>query len=839
MWESVRTAERAGADVAARLRAAAEDIQAAQAAIVDEGDPLLGLDCRPAAESVEVGVGTAGRPAISKVHLSLPLLHVAVRRELDPLAVVAHLLTAPARQLDPVKSLAPVRQHDPPRVPPVRGADGDELTNRLLGALARAEDVVLVGEDGSGKAVSAARAARSFRANGGASIWIDSSRRAGALTFVWQMLRLPAHDRVLVVVNQRRLAYAVHEVRDAVVPFRRLFDLDVRLLTTTTPAEVDAVWARYRFFLQVPVQPVVRVLDEDEADILYWFGCLSLFAIEPSAAVADRRFTRRRLDRLRDRAIDRSSEDDDACYSLILTEKPVDLVNRLAGSPGRRAPGELIWEYLKVVGAETGRATLESLDLIGFSGRTGWGRTEGSRNLTASWDLLFRLGAELDAHCADDPSWGDNVGAAVFAAEALAELGHRDQWQRVAAYVRSRWRYDEPEVLPQPKGGPTQEEKDFKRIQRNMTIEDNFLGPRWEPDMLGEGIETTKFHSTWMLGVLLGFEGSALDRSPALLDALLRTAEKECHREGYFYPRRVPWVTARVVLGLCAAGHRYQTHDVVRRACDWLLRPERDNGVYGEWWRGGTGSWNRDEATTAMCVSALLLAEAPAGDEIDKAVVWLRSRAGEWTRPEREIDLALALEAILLGAHNWRSSYGRLLNLLSWTNQELRSGVYDVDLPEGALRVPFAAAQLAALVRVAVGREADALLKPVIAVPPLSSAPRRADPRDTRSGAAPRVELRPSVERWKQAAGRIKVQLEDSISSRLAVLRDVPPDQAVWLRDRATEYGDQLDLCLHLIRRLDNGPSPRDLDRLVDLGIGVCGRAWADGLSYEPEKGSR
>ncbi|WP_306205004.1 prenyltransferase/squalene oxidase repeat-containing protein [Actinoplanes sp. RD1] len=831
MWERAARAGPGATGSPAWLRAAGEDIRAAQAEALGGIEPLLALRCGLATgmSALEVRVAARGRPPVLLV-LPAADLRAAVFRGTDPLAVVAHAFVARDRPLPPADQLG-LAPHAPPRIPAAPDAAGADLAARITAALAAKLDVVVVGDEGSGKAVSAARAARLFSAEGGAAVWIDL--RAGAKsppTVVWELLRLPRHDRVLVVVSRRALVAGFQDTRTIISRLRHAFDLDLRLLTTDTPSAVAAMPALYGFYEQVPVRQPVAMPGQDAA-VMYWFACLGLFGIQPLVAVADRRYHPEQLHRLQQRElIHLTAVDGQVYYRLGAGVTPTALVAGQAGLPGRAAPGELIWAYLKMAGADAGRAPLEQLDLVGFPGRDGHARVEGSRNLTFSWELLYRLGEQLDRYCATNPDWDDNVGAAVFAAEALAELGHAEQWRRVAGFVRGRLSYDVPGELPRATGGPTLEEGDFARIQANMIAEDAFLGARWPAPLLGTGIDKARFHSTWMLGVLLGFEGSALERSPGRLDALLATAQRHCAADGHFYPRRVPWVTARIVLGLCGAGLTYATDDVVRRACDWLVRPVREGGAYAEWWKGGTGSWNRDEATTAMCVVALLRAGAPAGEEVGKAVVWLRSRVGEWTRPGREIDLALALEAILLGAHDWQSSYGRLLNLLSWANEEFRGGLRDLGLPEGTLRAPFAAAQLAALVRVAVSREAAALVEP--AAP---AAERRPAPVEPRLPAAAGMRLRPSVTHWREVTRQIEEQLEAQVQRRRAVLRRAVPGGMPIVQAAYDQYTAQLALCRELREQLRERTPADVVERLIELGDTVCGTGWNGGLSYDDE----
>ncbi|GAA4606672.1 hypothetical protein BJY16_005946 [Actinoplanes octamycinicus] len=854
MWNNVLLAD--AHDPGERLAAARADIEAEHRSYMNGSPSAIRLTVRPVPDRarLDVALGSARRPAARTVQLSVTDIDRALERRLSPLALIACVLANPgaltARDDFPEirESLRPDPAWPPPR-------EAGSVITELRDGLAANPDVVLLGSRGTRKTRIAARTAVLFEQDGAATLWLDMrDQGAGAETVAWQLLTATEHHHLLVVVNQMQARIGP---TDRIVKFlwrlRAEFELPILVLGTGQPEITGRLRDTFKSFAQVPARAEVPTDDEQARTALYWFACPRLFEIEPLETVVRRRFPGEVLDRLRleGRIVRRGSS-----YYLAAAQDPVRLIGALRGVPGTPEPGEYIWEYLKLAGAGEGRAPLERLDLLGFPGSARRpAEREGSHYLAPAWDLLFQLGRSLDAHCDTDPTWGDNVGAAVFAAEALAELGHHRQWARVAGYIRDRWSYGRSPELPEPVQGQSREMTDFVEIQQSMAIEDSLIDGTFlradrlqlvhplgrtggVAEMRGEAIDITRFHRTWMLGVLLGFEGSALDRSPERIEALVGSATQACDLDGSFYPRRVAWVTARVVLGLCQVGLNRENSEVVRRACDWLLLPQRDGGPYGEWWKGGTGSWNRDEATTAMCVTALIRAGVdPRTPQLREALAWLRSRTAEWTRTDREIDLALVLEAILLGAEDWRSAYGRVLNLLHWANAEFRRVRQDQPdprfVPEGALRAPFAAAQLATLVRVAVGRESAALLdEPPVPEPEVPRQRAAADPVTRLHGAQPGVRPQPSLQQWRQAAGEIEAALNGLVQSRAAALRQDRRGQADAVRARLRHYRQRLEQCQSLSAQLSHWTPAFVLDGLKQLGDEVLGPGWDDELSY-------
>src|SRR5262249_46498909 len=98
-------------------------------------------------------------------------------------------------------------------------------------------------------------------------------------------------------------------------------------------------------------------------------------------------------------------------------------------------PADLVWKYLSLVGEPLIRATLARLDLVGVRGDQSDRFQEATRYIASAYDMVLQLERQMDRVCAADRTWGDNVGAAVFAAKAMALLNRREQWEQMAEFI--------------------------------------------------------------------------------------------------------------------------------------------------------------------------------------------------------------------------------------------------------------------------------------------------------------------------------------------------------------------------------------------------------------------
>ena len=769
-----------------------------------------------------------------------------------------------------------------------------DIIHEVEDTLDGGQDVMIVGQHGSGRTATAAVAARELAGRGYREIWLNLADAGdGPESIIAALMRIPRSKKYLIVVDGLQAnILVVPAIQACVDRLRRHFGLEIRILATTlTSIAAKLERGELRFpaqLITVRAKDLIILMMDDEDihgaardrfqrmvgnDVHIAAKAIDMVADgrEPTEEALQREFTGNTTDPTRRAILYRlaclgafsqgmpeneavTEFGDDVIQALV----DADLIHRTDGAiaiaPRRRAglvlsyarahwpeicngqprnrPEEIVWTYLRTSDRRI-RAALSQIDNVNIHDDT---LREASLNLLATWERSEDLGRWLVRRTEDDPTWGDNLGSGVFAGMALGRLHHEVQWLKIAKWIRSRWRYDSGS-LPEPVGDPTTDLEDFRQIADLMANEDaSFWSKTGHPSGLAAAdFDPGKAYRSWALGLLLCFEGSAplRHRDRRRIDQLLRMAERAAEKTGGYYPARVPWVTARILIGISVAAHDPAEHPAVGPACRWLRGlvdgPARQ-------WRGGTGEWNSDEATTAMCVIALAEADrgGRAADVIATALAWLRSeeQREKWKSPGREIALAQVVEAFVRYTDD--PVREELMTLIQQTKTEWEEEPHpDYRRPEERLRLPFLAAELTEIVWRTVRREVKLLLQDVMAeadperTPPAVEQGGRPVPREPEPVPAERPcglaegELR----RWRTAAHRLQNALDAEIADRRGI--DVPSAKALL-----NQYVHWQSLCETLLGRLDRRASRETLQALDDLGRAAMDVAWPATLPY-------
>ncbi|MEV4769409.1 ATP-binding protein [Micromonospora humida] len=752
---------------------------------------------------------------------------------------------------------------------------------RVEGHLDAGNDVVVIGDPGSGKSALAAIVADRWLGAGGGMVWLNLTDPAdGPESILGALLRHPANQRrhhLLVLENLHANLLILDEVFAVRARLRGEFGLTVQVLATSWKSagallrgsdptrDLHQVQAEGRDLVRQLLadsgigeadQRAIRLLAEEDAHIA--LTAIDLYGRDgrvPTEADLQEHYTRQ-VDAPGERRmlyvlsclgvleLPLSTREAGQFGTVPQRLRGLDLIHQVDGAyqvgPRRRAklvmnharhhwdadrlwkrPEQIVWLHLQRGGERMMKAMLSRLDRLVSPGEA----RRDELYLLTTWDHLGQLGKWLRRQTANDRTWGGNLGAAVFAASALAQLNHVDSWRQIAEVVRDTWRYDDPDQdLPVPAGANTEDHQDFVEIKAAMAEEDALLGPA--PHLAGltaEDLDTDLMYRNWVLGLLLGFEGSAPPEAhdEQRITRLVEMAEQAAEDDGNFYPARVPWVTARVVLGLCQAGLRLDT-PVVHKACQWLLRGVDEGGPLGGWWRSGTGTWNRAEATTAMCLSALTRAGVARNPSIETAYAWLIGREAEWTIPGREIDLAQVLEATLLCTESTTGTHEHLKTLFSRMKQELRGTRRLPGGPEERLRLPFVASQLADTLWQVVQMESLKLYgdvfndsRPQTPVEPVPGAAPEPDGHHRGSTLTTR-----QLAEWQQGVEQIRQTIREQIAKRDGTIRTRAVVQVI---ERYQEFRAQIAA----LQRQLHADVDRDVLRQInELGRDVCGAAW-------------
>jgi len=521
-------------------------------------------------------------------------------------------------------------------------------------------------------------------------------------------------------------------------------------------------------------------------------------------------------------------------------------------------PADKANRQLAAIGDPLIRSQLERLDLIHLT-RQGGGQA--GQRLANIWSLHLRMVDLLVRKANDDPEWGDNAASAAFAAMALYRLERTDEADGCARFVRERWDPFTSPALPTWIGtDASAEARDIRNLQHMMRLEDEQRAQaagsgddrRWQEELRSEHIDLDKMHRTWMLGVLLSFEAADPAAQDDRVDALHKAADEAWKQDGCFYPARIPWVTARVLIGLCEAG--LSESPVASRAAEWLLSWKEPPDAKPMGWSSGTGAWNTKAMTNAMCLIALLKQGRVRKNDprINVGYNSMLIEMGKQPDATRDpIDYGLIIEALLmmngLGADR-TTAYEKLTDLLYWVSQSVHwdsprdertalGGTAQIQVESTEL--PFTASQIVGCVRGLAAIELDKLYREMIdgsdeSEEPGGNAVPEPEPGPAPEGAAPPAPAQVAeisaelMAKVRRAAVNIRTMLDEQITSRRRALRTMEgstqnPAKAqsqLWQGLASYEgYERRLD---ELDQVLETGPITKALVvEIDDLGVAV------------------
>lgn len=430
-------------------------------------------------------------------------------------------------------------------------------------------------------------------------------------------------------------------------------------------------------------------LDEDAEKCLYYIAALGEFEIHVQRSYL-LTISEKGLNVLEDNNIVRLYQDgeDNMVY---LGHRSMS--NRVAnyiraerhGSTWLVAPEDIAVAYLKKGGQAQIHGMLERLD----------SELHTSRDLFANlWKAFVKVRMFLYKAVSNDVAWGQNMASMIFAAEALSEIAQFDSssksfWEKQASAIRARWIPNTALNGIQYIGNDeceadgdvyhmTSEIVDFtKNIRKTMSIEERSIS--YADDSLAENLDFIRFHDNWLLGLLLGFEGSALDSTEKQKKKYVECAKNMQLPCGAFYPSRVSWVTSRVLMGLASCGYNYNNSTIVRDACHWLIDQYRSSINSGDTifpvggWISGTGTWNSDIQITLMTIRALNSVHYPIENNysIQKTVRYVLANAKDLAKSlPNPLDIVWII-AVLQSENEDLTRMGELIDMLSKKTIEL------------------------------------------------------------------------------------------------------------------------------------------------------------------------
>jgi hypothetical protein len=341
----------------------------------------------------------------------------------------------------------------------------------------------------------------------------------------------------------------------------------------------------------------------------------------------------------------------------------------LSRSSGPKNTTLVVLDYLRSLGSSLAVDSLRALHTrAGFKEKPKLNRIAAA--LVEVWTAFNAVAERVERQQQIDPLWGKTPSSVMFAIQALSELGKISLVSKSVDFLRDHWSIEDERISLKTDNLSTQ--SDFQQIRQTMEKEDeSFRHAGNTIHMPFDEIDIERFHRTWLMGLILGAE--AIVEEPRIPTVKLgQLVEKEQLPSGAFYPERVPWSTARVLLGLGACGRTVDTSESVRKAVDWLLRDIEQGGALSNGiWKSGTGSWNSALETTGLVLTALAAVGYDCSrEDIDVPRNFLLSERAAWTIAGNELDGALAIQAYLETGGKWEEVAPEAQILSQWAKGE-------------------------------------------------------------------------------------------------------------------------------------------------------------------------
>lgn len=255
------------------------------------------------------------------------------------------------------------------------------------------------------------------------------------------------------------------------------------------------------------------------------------------------------------------------------------------------------------------------------------------------WNLMYEFQNNLKRQTKIDPTWENTPSSMYFVISTAKMLGVVDEYKDVIDALCSNFSLKDGEI--RIRYDILQTTNDFVKIKERMINEDGDDGStEYE---LGEDINLVEIHKNWLYGLLIGLKGVLEDSG---YQELIKKVESEIIQaqedDGYWYPKRVPWVTARILIGLAEAGYSIKD-ECIYKGVNFLLHEIKDRH-----WDAHTGGWNNVFETSSLCLEALIKCGLDYEKDLPKDVTeYLLENSQVWMSENCEIDGATTACALL------------------------------------------------------------------------------------------------------------------------------------------------------------------------------------------------
>lgn len=287
----------------------------------------------------------------------------------------------------------------------------------------------------------------------------------------------------------------------------------------------------------------------------------------------------------------------------------------------------IIQEYIKSIDNTQKWKTLKQL--------VGENSTDDLSAVSPIWNTLNSFEQEIKIQTQKDPSWGNTPSSMYFVLNTASLLGIADEYQNVLKSFCSKFTLSKSEPFISLKFDKIKTTNDFAQIRLRMIDEDNKVkNAIYER---GDDFDCNMAHKNWVLGLIVGLKKELMI---AGYEELYTKAVNELFNaqdsEGFWYPRRIPWVTARIIIGLSQAGFSVNNNHHVKRAVNYLFE-ELGNSSF---WEAHTGGWNSIYETSSFCLEAIFKSgyECRTNHAVLRVSKYLLKNKDVWMAKNNEID---------------------------------------------------------------------------------------------------------------------------------------------------------------------------------------------------------
>jgi len=312
---------------------------------------------------------------------------------------------------------------------------------------------------------------------------------------------------------------------------------------------------------------------------------------------------------------------------------------------GHRLISEFICDYIENKypnhTSEVEKIILEFLDYIDpkklwltLSQILGNEKESASGQFVPMWKLLTKIEEEIIRQNQIDPTWDRTPSSMYFVIKSLRLLGQTNENTQTLNKLVSKIQSHDKRIIVDLSYFQTS--YDFKKIKEKMIFEDE-TNDNLPPDLeRGHDIDDAIMHLNWFLGLVAGLKIELRDNGYEKLheDVISHIFENQLD-SGAWYPQRVPWVTARILIGLSESGYSIE-NKTIKKAVDYLLHQLHHNG----YWDARTGGWNASLETTALCIEALTACRfiISENQKTKKALDFLNKSRQKWMKKDNELD---------------------------------------------------------------------------------------------------------------------------------------------------------------------------------------------------------